>query len=139
MLGFVSLNPHEESKIPLALSMISAGAASEVVEDFCLIDVNSLITGGREGFIAFEVTGESMVDYIHPGNIVFCDTWAEPQNGDAVACDVDGATCVKIFERRKTGLFLVSANRDYPERQITARDGLRILGVVKAHLALHRR
>lgn len=138
MLGFVSLSPHKESKIPLALSMISAGVASEMVDDFHLIDVTNLITGGREGFIAFEVTGDSMIPYIQPGNVVFVDTYAEPHNGSVVACDVDGATCIKIFEQRKCGLFLVAANGDHPTREITEKNEFRILGVVRAHLGLHR-
>ncbi|MGH9818519.1 MAG: LexA family protein [Pyrinomonadaceae bacterium] len=124
--------------MPLALSMISAGPAAEAVEDYSLLDINELITNGREGFVAFEVTGNSMVENILPGYMIFVDAWAEPRNGDIIAAAVDDAICVKIFSNRANGLYLVSANRDYPPQEITAKDNFRIVGVVKGHLAVYR-
>lgn len=132
-----TLVTHSKAKIPTALSFISAGPAVEIGEDFHMLDVNELITRGREGFIAFEVTGDSMVGHIHPGNLVFVDTWAEPRNGDVVASNINGATCVKYFHRSDRGLYLVSANRSYSPREITRRDAFSILGVVRGHLALY--
>jgi phage repressor protein C with HTH and peptisase S24 domain len=102
-------------------------------ESFQLLDINALVTGGREGFAAFEVTGDSMVDHIHAGYLVFVDTWAEPRNGDIVAAVVNGLTCIKIFQQSTRGLYLVSANTECPPANI-----LDVLGVVSASLVVYK-
>lgn len=128
---------NSQRKIPLAQSFISAGPAVEIGDDYALLDVNEHITRGREGFVAFVVTGDSMVDHIHPDNLVFVDTNVEARNGDIVAADVNGLTCIKIFRHSMRGLYLVSKNADYQPRQITAKDSFHILGVVRGHLAMY--
>lgn len=131
------LAPRSHRTVPIADNFIAAGAAVEIGDSHTLLDVNALITRGRDGFIAFEVTGDSMIDHIRPGNIIFVDTWAEARNGDVVAATVNGLTCVKILQRSTRGLYLVSANADYTPREITARDTFAVLGVVRGHLALY--
>lgn len=135
----MTLHSHSTRKMPLSLSTIAAGPTSEVVDDFELLDLNEVITHGREGFIAFEVTGDSMVAEIHPGNLIFVDSWAAPENGDIVAASVNGQTCVKFFKRTNQRLYLVPANSSYPSREITQKDNFRVLGVVKGHLAVYRK
>jgi SOS-response transcriptional repressor LexA len=125
-------------KMPMAVSMIAAGSASEVVADYHLVDLNDLITRGREGFLAFEVTGDSMVPDIRPGYVVFVDSWADVRNGDVVAAETNGLTSIKIFQRQQNSLFLVPTNGDYRTHEITAKDEFRVLGVVKGHLAIYR-
>lgn len=125
--------------IPLANSLLSAGPTSEIGDDFRLLDINFLVTSGREGFFAFEVTGDSMVDTIKPGALVFVDTWAEPRNGSIIAADVNGLTCIKIFQYSSSGLYLVSANIEYKPKEITSGDSFRVLGVVTYQLSDVRR
>jgi len=125
------------SLMPLANSLLSAGAAAEVSDDYDLLDVNEMITKGREGFVAFVITGDSMVDAIRPGYIVFVDSFSEPRNGDTVAACVNGKNCIKIFDRKPNGLYLVSANANYSPKEIQATDSFFILGVVKGHLAVY--
>lgn len=124
-------------KIPLALNKIAAGPAAEIGEDFTLLDLNLLITKGREGFVAFEVTGDSNHPDIQSGYIVFVDTWAEPRNGDYVASTVNGLTCIKKFSIAGRSLRLVSTNQKYPPREVTAADTFSVLGVVRGHLAVY--
>jgi phage repressor protein C with HTH and peptisase S24 domain len=131
------LATRSQRAIPIADNYIAAGAAVEIGDSHTLLDVNALITRGRDGYIAFEVTGDSMLDHIHPGNIIFVDTWAEANNGDVIAATVNGLTCVKIFQRSTRGLYLVSANTEYKPREITAHDAFAVLGVVRGHLALY--
>lgn len=133
----MQLKTHSRSLTPLASSLISAGSAVEISEDYDLLDVNELITKGREGFVAFEVTGESMVDHIQPGNIVFVDTWAEARSGNIVATVVNGLTNIKIFKASRKGLYLVPANSEYTTQEINQQDSFHILGVVKGHLAVY--
>lgn len=106
------LRTHSKQLIPLALSPIAAGIAIEACEDSKKLDVAELITGGREGFAAWRVTGDSDMPVIQPGYIVFVDTWAAPRNGSMVAAMVNGLVCVKKFEHTPTRLRLVSRNPD---------------------------
>lgn len=126
-----------KSTLPVALSLLSAGDHLEVSEDYDLLDINEMITKGREGFIAYVVTGDSMVDDIRPGYIVFVDSWAEPRNGDIIVSCVNDRNNVKVFERNHRGLFLVPKNGDHPVRQVRPTDNFHVLGVVKGHLALY--
>lgn len=131
------LDPHSKEKTPVCNSYLQAGEASEVYEDYDLVDINELITGGRDGFIAYRVTGDSMLEYIKPGYIVFVDPYCEPKCGDTVVSRVNGKNCVKIFEKNTKGLYLISANKAYKPRQVTKHDEFQILGVVKGHLAVY--
>lgn len=130
------LNTHANKPIPMALSMIAAGPAAEIVEDYDLLDVNALVTRGREGFSAFEITGHSDAPHMLPGYIVFVDTWAEPRNGQMIAAVVNGLVCIKKFQHSHNGLRLVSRNPQYAPVEITPRDNFHVLGVVRGHLAL---
>lgn len=131
------LTTRSQQKIPLAITPIQAGYPSWVAEEFALLDVAALISKGNPGILAFEVTGDSMVPAIEPGSLIFVDPTKEPRNGDVVAAEVDSAVCVKIFQRSTKGLYLVSANGDYPPREITEADNFRVLGVLRAALALY--
>lgn len=135
MKEFLKVKTHSSSTIPLALSLLSAGRGFEVSEDFEPLDVNNLITKGREGFIAFILDGTSMLPHIRHGDLVFVDTWAIPQNGDTIVSNVNGQNNVKTFENSGRGLFLVPKNTEFKERQITQQDAFHVVGVVRAHLA----
>lgn len=132
-----TLATNSKHKIPLALSLLSAGPAVEIGEDYELLDINALVTRGREGFIAYPVTGDSMIEGIQPGSVVFVDPYAEPRNGSIVAASVNGAICVKTFQIRERKLYLVPQNTKYPSKEIREADNLHILGVVKGNLNLY--
>lgn len=89
--------------------------------------------------MAYRVTGDSMLEYIKPGYIVFADTYCAPQHGDVIVSRVNGKNCVKIFERNGNGLYLVSANKSYKPIKIRKSDDFYILGVVRGHLAVYRK
>lgn len=134
----VDLMTQSKSKaIPLAYSLLSAGPAVEIDEGYTLLDLNYLVTGGRDGCVAFIVTGDSMRDDILPGYIVFIDIHKQPRNGDAVVVNLNGQNCIKIFEYQTTRLHLVPKNSDYPTREVTPADSFHVLGVVKGHLAVY--
>jgi len=133
----MKLKTRSAHRVPLALSLISAGPAAEIGEDFRLLDINELVTRGREGYIAFELTGDSAIPDIQPGNLVFVDTWAMPRNGDVIASSVNGLTCIKIFQNSSKGLYLISKNTAYKPREITEKDTFHVLGVVRGHLAIY--
>lgn len=131
--------PHSKLKMPFPLSPLAAGVEAEICEDYELLDINELITGGREGYIAYRITGDSMSEDIKPGFIVFADPYCEPNQGDVIVSRLNGKNCVKIFEKNTKGLYLISANKDYEPRRITKKDDFQILGVVRGHLAVYKR
>lgn len=135
----MNIAPQTKHPMPLAMSLIAAGPAVEIGEDYQLLDINALITGGREGFGAYELTGDSADPDIRHGNIIFVEFTAEPRNGQFVAATVNGLTCVKEFQHTQRGLYLISKNKSYPPRHINATDSFEILGVVRGHLAVYNR
>lgn len=126
-------------KIPLAHSYLSAGEPEEVFDDYEMLDINEYITGGKEGIISYSVTGDSMREDIRPGDIVFADPYRQPEAGDIVVSRVNGKNNVKIYKPCHNGLFLVPKNKCYKPRKITSVDDFHILGVVVAHLGIHKR
>ncbi len=132
------LNTHSTRTIPMAQTKIAAGIAVEIADEHYPLDVNELITGGRDGFAAYEVTGDSGADEIPHGCMVFVDTTAAPKQGQPIAVLLNGLTCVKKFSNSGRGLYLISANTAYRPVEIKPQDSFRVLGVVKSHLILHR-
>lgn len=124
-------------QIPLAFSLLSAGPAAQVDDGYSLLDLNALVTQGREGCLAFVVTGDSMRDDILPGYIVFIDPNREPRNGSTVAVSVNNETCIKLFEREQQRLYLVPKNGEFPTKEVKPSDNFHILGVVTSHLAVY--
>lgn len=121
----------QEKPIPLAYSLLSAGDAIEIDDDgYGQLDINCLITSGRSGWIAYRVTGDSMLTEIKPGSIVFVDTMRQAKDGDIVVCNISGANCIKVLERRASRLFLVPKNDEYPAREIRPYEPFNVLGVV---------
>lgn len=124
--------------IPLAYSLLSAGPAVGVCDDgYALLDVNKLVTGGREGCLAYEVTGDSMREDILPGYIVIVDPHKEVRNGDTILVHLNGQNCVKILEQAPQRLRLISKNSDYEPRDVRADDYFHVLGVVRSHIAVY--
>lgn len=126
-------------KLPVALSVLSAGEPMEITDDFELLDVCELITGGREGIVVYRVDGDSMREDIKPGYYVFVDPYREPQVGDTVVSRVNGKNNIKIYERNHNGLFLVPKNKEFKPQKITKFDDFHILGVVLWHLGCDKR
>lgn len=132
--------PKSQRHIPLAHSVLIAGQASELYDEgYSLLDLNALITNGREGFRSYYVSGESMDPTIPSGSLVCVDPYCQPRNGDPIVAMIDDLVTVKTFQLRERRLYLVPTNSTYPTREIRPNENLRILGVVVAHLVLHRR
>jgi hypothetical protein len=117
---------HSLFKIPLAPSPLSAGFGSEA------LDLNKLVCGGiMHAHLAYEVSGSSCEPHIMPGSIVIVNRYRHPNDGDTVAVLLNGNAFVKIFERRESGLRLVSPNEEYPAQEVHAYDDFECLGVVE--------
>ena len=127
---------YSKNTTPLALSSLSAGRGAEIAGDYDDLDVNELITKGKDYFVAYPITGDSMVPTIPSGSVVFVDPMALPQSGQPVVCRLNGLYSVKYFRRSGPRLYLVPANGDYETREVFERDDFEVMGVVKANLQL---
>lgn len=130
------IKTHTLRTIPMSYSKIAAGVAVEIEEGFYELDVNELITGGRSGFSAYEVDGDSGLDYIPHGCIIFVDSGAMPREGQPVGVLINERVCVKKFSHSRRGLYLISVNDKYKPVEIKSQDAFRILGVVRSHLTV---
>jgi hypothetical protein len=62
-----------------------------------LLDINDMLTGGKAGLIAYEVTGYSGVPEIQVGYVVFADPDKKPRLEDTKIYERDGKTFVQKF------------------------------------------
>lgn len=131
------MSHQSRAKIPLANTLLSAGPAAVCDDGYVMLDVNAILTGNREGCLALVVTGDSMRDDIQPGYIVVIDPNQLPKNGDTIVANINGETCVKIFQQSDRRLFLVPKNNDYPVREVQPTDALHVIGVVRGHFAVY--
>lgn len=133
------LTTKSKTKIPLSASTVSAGDPAEVVDDYEMLDVSELITGGREGIQGCRVDGDSMREDIKPGDYVFYDPYLRPENGDTVVSRINGKNNIKILKQTRKGLYLVPKNKTYDKQAVTMFDEFQILGVVTWHLSCDKK
>ena len=95
------------------------------------IDLNrELISNPSSSFCAL-VTGESMRDAdILPGDYLIIDRSLQPSNGDIAVCFIDGEFTVKRLSLRNGKLFLVPANDEYPEFEVSEDNNFIVWGIV---------
>jgi DNA polymerase V len=126
-------------KIPLGHALLPAGTGVDLMDEtHDLLDVNQMITDGKEFYKSFLIDGDSMVDEIPPHSFVFVNTERQPEDGSIVVARVNGRHTIKIFERKNHGIRLVAANGKYLPQVISDQDDFSVLGVVEAHLVLHK-
>lgn len=134
---FQKLMSHSHTLVPVAESPVRAGWNASPIPDsgYDLIDINELVTRGREDFIYARLDGDSMVPEIYPGSLLFIDPVALPKDGQPVVACLNGQVCVKLFERKPyRGLRLVSANKMYEPQSVKPEDDFNVIGVVRAAL-----
>jgi repressor LexA len=112
------------------LGTVQAGFPSPAEEE--LIDTLSLdeyLIRSPQNSYLIKVTGDSMIDAgIHQGDLVVVERGRDLKNGDIVIAQVDGEWTMKYYERNKSEVVLVPANKKYPKIRPTHQ--LEIGGVV---------
>ncbi|MBU2036711.1 transcriptional repressor LexA [Patescibacteria group bacterium] len=87
-----------------------------------------LLTNPAKNYM-LRVIGRSMIEAgISPNDLVIVESEREPLNGDIVVAEVDGSWTMKYFQKRKSEIVLIPANKDYPN--VYPKQELRIGGVV---------
>lgn len=83
--------------------------------------------------------GPSMRPMVDNGDVVMVDTAIDSFQGDAVyVINVNGETQIKMLQMRPAGLYIVSANPDYPAYPVTEADDVTIGGKVLSVLGIRQ-
>lgn len=117
-------------ELPLIDMNIPAGPptpAEHLIED--KIDLSAYLAPHPDTSFLIRVEGESMLEAgIHPGDLLVVERTLEPHNGDVVIAQVGDCFTVKRLRRARGNLWLVSANKDYPD---PLQDDFTVWGVVR--------
>ncbi len=123
-----------EKQIPI-IGEIRAG--SPIITEETLLGYESADVDDKDDYFFLKICGDSMknIGMIH-GSLVLFKKQQYAENGDIVACLVDGdSATVKRFQKDKKTIFLIPENEDYQPIKLTAEDfesgDARILGIAK--------
>lgn len=96
------------------------------------IELLQMLCPYPESSYLIRVEGNSMIDAdIHSGDIVIVDkSNRSPSESEVAVCELNGEYTLKRFVRRDGKGWLIPANPDYPEIEITADDSFTIWGTV---------
>lgn len=96
------------------------------------IDVLRMLCPYPEATYLIQVEGDSMIDSnIFSGDILVVDkSNRNPTENEVAMCELNGEYTVKFVRRHDGRCWLVPANKDYPEIEITEADSFNIWGVI---------
>ncbi len=111
---------------------IQAGFPSPVQGSFGdTIDLNQELIDNPAATFCARVIGNSMVeDGINPGDILIIDRSLKAGDGSLAVCYIDGDFTVKRISVRGNALFLVPANKNFPEIRVPDESNFVVWGVV---------
>lgn len=123
---------------PLYLSPVSAGwpsPADDYLEEE--IDLHDMAVRNPAATFFLRASGDSMIGVgIHDGDILVVDRSISASHNRIVIASIGGELLVKRICRKQNRVYLVPANPDYPEIDITEEEYVHIWGVVT--YALHK-
>lgn len=96
------------------------------------IDVLRMLCPYPEATYLIQVEGDSMIDSnIISGDILVVDkSNRNPTENEVAMCELNGEYTVKFVRRHDGKCWLVPANKDYPEIEITEADTFNVWGVI---------
>ena len=96
------------------------------------IELLKMLCPNPESSYLIRVQGNSMIDAdIHSGDIVIVDkSRRDPSETEVAVCEYNGEYTLKRFVRRGNLGYLVPANPDFPEIEITPDDDFSVWGTV---------
>lgn len=96
------------------------------------IDLLRMLCPYPESCYLIRVEGDSMIEAdIHSGDIVIVDkSKRNPSPNEVAVCELNGEYTLKRFEKRGDKGWLIPANPDYPELEVTEDDDFSIWGTV---------
>ncbi|MBR3100632.1 MAG: translesion error-prone DNA polymerase V autoproteolytic subunit [Muribaculaceae bacterium] len=114
-----------ESRIQAGFPSPAQGALSKK------IDLNHELIDNPASTFCARVMGNSMVDDgINDGDLLIIDKSLDPHEGSIAVCYLDGDFTVKRVSIRPNGVYLVPANKDFPEIFVPQESHFVIWGIV---------
>lgn len=130
----IEINEIEQQSISLQFfdSHIQAGFPSPAQGSFGdTIDLNDELITNPEATFCARVIGNSMIDSgINEGDLLLIDRSISPHDGCIAVCYIDGEFTVKRVSIRTDGIYLVPANKRFPELHVNGDNNFQIWGVV---------
>jgi DNA polymerase V len=123
---------------PLYLSAVAAGFPSPA-EDYIdhKLDLHEHLVRNQAATFFVRAAGDSMIQAgIMDGDLLVVDRSLEAVNGNVVIAAVEGELTVKYLAKKNGRIFLVPANEEYPDFDITEQEDALIWGVVT--YAIHK-
>ncbi|MDR1489479.1 MAG: translesion error-prone DNA polymerase V autoproteolytic subunit [Desulfovibrio sp.] len=132
--------PDDENRegLPLYLSPVAAGFPSPA-EDYLdrKLDLHEYLVRNHSSTFFVRAAGDSMIRAgINDGDLLIVDRSVTPGNGSVVIAAVEGELTVKYLFRKNGRVWLVPANDEYPEFDVTDQEDTLIWGVVT--YAIHK-
>lgn len=117
---------------------IQAGFPSPVQGSYGdAIDLNRELIDNPVATFCARVIGDSMIDAgINAGDILIIDRSRKATDGSIAVCYIDGEFTVKRLQIREDGVFLVPANKNFPEIKVPEESDFVVWGIV-SHI-IHR-
>lgn len=95
------------------------------------IDLNRELIANPAATFCARVIGNSMIEAgISAGDLLIIDKSLEPREGDIAVCFIDGDFTVKRINIRQDGVYLIPANKQFPELRVSEESNFQIWGVV---------
>ena len=121
-----------ELSCPLYLSPVNAGWPSPA-EDYIdqQLNLHEYVVRNPAATFFLRAAGDSMINVgIHDGDLLIVDRSVDAAPNRVVIAALEGELLVKRLARRNGKTWLVPANPDYPDIDITNREYVHIWGVV---------
>jgi len=130
-IDFFAVDTSTELSLPLAES-IHAGFPSPAADYMEIaIDLNKELIKNPTSTFFGRVKGLSMQDAdIHEGDVLVIDKSLEPANGKIAVCFLDGEFTLKRIKKKKDGIYLMPANKDFEPIKIAPDDNFMVWGIV---------
>jgi|YNPMSStandDraft_1061717.scaffolds.fasta_scaffold07573_2 DNA polymerase V len=116
-------------RVPKFISNFQCGEGTPFADGMEYVDLPEKLVADIESPFIVEVSGDSMVPLLAPGDVIIGDFKRKPTNGCIVICYLNGNYLIKRLQVLDGQVSLLSANKNYPIINITSFDNFRIIGV----------
>ena len=117
---------------PIFLDKISAGfpsPATDYIEN--KLDLNEYLIKHPAATFIVKASGSSMINAdIYSGDLLIVDRSLTPRNNSIVIASIFGDLTVKKIKKKEKSIFLVSANKEYPNIEVREEMECFVWGVV---------
>jgi DNA polymerase V len=131
--------PETPLRLPLFLEAVAAGFPSPA-EDYVeqSLDLNTHMVQHPAATFFVRAVGDSMRDAgIYDGDILVVDRSLDPTPGRVVIAAIGGGLTVKRLMRDGRGVYLQSANPNFPTIRLSDEEDVRIWGTVTFNVHRH--